>query len=71
MRKSIRQVVDYTSMRLSKKQSLVKCPKCGRKGKLHRYLKGEPAGMVVHRKEERSWYFEIVDSCLLRREELP
>lgn len=61
-------VLDYTKMRLSKKQKIVKCPRCNRKGELHKYVTG--AVMIIHRSQiELGMFNNVKDCCYFTKEE--
>jgi hypothetical protein len=56
------QILDYTKLRLNKKLRIVKCPKCNRKGELHRYI--DKSAMIIHKSHiELGMFNNIDDSC--------
>lgn len=61
-------VIDYTKLRLSAKNRIVKCPKCNRKGALRKYTDGTT--MIIHKSHIAMGMFnQIDDSCFFGKGE--
>lgn len=58
------QLIDYTKMRANKKQRLVKCPECGKIGKLHKYTDGS-AG-ISHKGIIELGFFNVKEHCYFK-----
>jgi len=57
--------IDFTKMKPSKKLRLVKCPGCGRVGKLHKYTDGS-AG-ISHEGKIEFGFCSIIDHCFFKK----
>jgi len=55
-------VIDFTTMKPNAKRRLVRCPKCGRVGELHKYTDG--SANISHKgKIELGAFFNVTESC--------
>jgi len=60
----MQQEVDYTKMRISKKNHIVKCPKCGKNGQLHNFTNGQAD--IFHKKHFELFCYNITESCFFK-----
>jgi hypothetical protein len=68
-------VVDYTTMRRSKKRRIADCPRCGRKGAWKAYINNRRErkvtdGIMIHQKKLAGIFWEVFDSCPLSLEQV-
>lgn len=56
-------MIDYSRMRVSSRNRIVKCPVCGKRGEIHHYVGG--GGYVIHRKVREGILWTILsgDYC--------
>jgi hypothetical protein len=64
---NVGQPVDYTRMRLSKRQRIKVCPRCGRKGQVTRYPNGDVR--VSHYGYIALGMMSITDHCYIKHGE--
>ncbi len=58
------EITDYTAMKANKKLRLVKCPECGRVGRLTKYTDGSAA--IAHKGRIEFGMFNIIEHCLFK-----
>ena len=59
-------IIDYTKQKPNNKDIVI-CPKCGHAGQWRHYP-GESHDLIAHKKELRGIFWEITDSCTIKRE---
>ena len=60
-------ITDYTATKPNKKKQLVKCPACGKTGKLTRYVDG--SANIVHSGHVELGFFSVDKSCHFKKGE--
>ena len=59
---------DYTMGKHPDFLNIIRCPKCGRLGELRHYP-NEKFDLVIHKKELYGIFWEVTDSCDIRKDQ--
>jgi len=67
---NMQQIIDYTKLKpgdtpSSSMSPLIKCPKCGKTGRLRHYPK-DNFDLVIHKMELQSIMWDVTDSCIIK-----
>lgn len=58
-------IIDFTKMKPNSKKGLVKCPKCGKIGELHKYTDG--SACINHKGQiELGMFLNITEHCFFK-----
>lgn len=59
------QIIDYTKLKVNKKERLVECPDCGKVGQLRSYKEGD--AVIIHKAHiELGCFLNINEACLFK-----